>query len=227
MYGLLSHQKHKYSAITFFQYSKLLFLHLFPNLLSSLSTFKLPTYLPFSLNQCPRQLDPLPTNLPCVSLPTHHRYCALLPFLWFSSLTPQNSINYSNLDPNNINNFRPISNLPFLSKILKKIVATQVHEHLTGNNIYEQFQSGFCAQHRNSPVKITNDLLLADDSGLLAILMLLNLTADFTQSPITSFSIDQLLQVLLRQHPHGSSHTSLAVQLVQLHTCSSQSNQKI
>lgn len=47
------------------------------------------------------------------------------------------------LDPNNFNNLHPISNLPFISKILEKIVATQLHSHLSLNNLYEQFQSGF------------------------------------------------------------------------------------
>lgn len=39
--------------------------------------------------------------------------------------------------------FRLISNLPFLSKILERIVAPQLHGHLPCNSLYEQFQSGF------------------------------------------------------------------------------------
>lgn len=73
-----------------------------------------------------------------------------------------------------------ISNLfPFLSKILEKTVASQVHTHLSYNNFYEQCQSGFC--HLNSTetslIKITNNLLMAADSRLLTILILLALTA--------------------------------------------------
>ncbi len=44
----------------------------------------------------------------------------------------------SNLDTSNFNNFRPILNLPFHSKILEKIVLTQLQSHLM-NNIFEYF----------------------------------------------------------------------------------------
>ena len=47
------------------------------------------------------------------------------------------------LDPNIFNNLRPISNLPFLSKIMENAVASQIQAHLSNNNLYEQFQSGF------------------------------------------------------------------------------------
>ena len=37
------------------------------------------------------------------------------------------------LDSNDVKNFRPVSNLPFISKILKKVVLTQLRNHLSSN----------------------------------------------------------------------------------------------
>lgn len=45
------------------------------------------------------------------------------------------------LDPSVLNNFRPISKLPFLLKILQK-VANQLIAFMNDNHIFEKFQSG-------------------------------------------------------------------------------------
>ncbi|XP_033839942.2 uncharacterized protein LOC117386640 [Periophthalmus magnuspinnatus] len=70
----------------------------------------------------------------------------------YHDLRPQSSLKLAaitpilkkpNLDPDNCANFRPISNLPFLSKILERVVGAQLQTHLTSNSFYEPFQSGF------------------------------------------------------------------------------------
>ena len=43
------------------------------------------------------------------------------------------------LDINDLKNYRPISNLSFLSKLLEKCVYGQINEHLHANNLLGQF----------------------------------------------------------------------------------------
>ena len=71
-----------------------------------------------------------------------------------------------------LDNYRPISNLPFLSKILEKVIANQLCEFLQENNIYEDFQSGFRANH-------STETALASDQGFVSVLILLDLSAAF------------------------------------------------
>ncbi len=51
------------------------------------------------------------------------------------------------LDPKDLVNYRPISNLRFLSKILEKVVSSQLYSFLEKYDICEDFQSGFRPSH--------------------------------------------------------------------------------
>ena len=50
---------------------------------------------------------------------------------------------YKDGDKSDVSNYRPISVLPILSKILERAVHDQMYNYLTRNNILNQCQSGF------------------------------------------------------------------------------------
>ena len=47
------------------------------------------------------------------------------------------------LDSDDMKNFRPVSDLYFISNILEKVVLIQLKNHLSGNNLLEIFQSAY------------------------------------------------------------------------------------
>ena len=78
-------------------------------------------------------------------------------------------------------NYRPVSNLPFLSKILERIVLDQLIEHCTQHGLYDQQQSAYRSGHSTETalLKIFDQLLDSMDKQQVSILTLLDLSAAF------------------------------------------------
>jgi hypothetical protein len=77
--------------------------------------------------------------------------------------------------------FRPISLLPILSKIIEKIVRIQLVNYLTEFHLLDPFQSGFKSRHSTATalLKITNDIYNAINQGEITLLTLLDYSKAF------------------------------------------------
>ena len=84
----------------------------------------------------------------------------------------------SKTDPHN---YRPISLLPVISKVIERVVHDQTNSFLTSNKILYKFQSGFRSNHStDSCLSYLNDKILKGfDSGLLTEMILIDLQKAF------------------------------------------------
>ena len=91
----------------------------------------------------------------------------------FQTCSCQTSVKKANLDLNSLKHYRPVSNLPFLSKVLEHF---QFHSLLL-----EPFQSTYRKYHsfEIALLHVVNDLLQVSDSGCVSVLSLLDLSAAF------------------------------------------------
>eukprot|EP00745_Piridium_sociabile_P040659 TRINITY_DN786_c0_g1_i8.p1 TRINITY_DN786_c0_g1~~TRINITY_DN786_c0_g1_i8.p1 ORF type:complete len:1132 (+),score=124.07 TRINITY_DN786_c0_g1_i8:119-3397(+) len=136
------------------------------------------------------ELDPVPSALlfECldVLLPymTHVINSSLLsgcfPDIYKSSVI-RPLIKKPSLDHNCLNNYRPVSNLSFLSKLLERIVLFQLFSHLEQNHLLNSHQSAYRRGHscETALLRIVNDLLLGFDNDKISVLALLDLSAAF------------------------------------------------
>ncbi|KAM9503181.1 uncharacterized protein ACWYII_000594 [Salvelinus alpinus] len=85
------------------------------------------------------------------------------------------------LDPSDVNNYRPVSLLSFLSKTLERAVLGQLSRYLSQNDLLDPNQSGFKTSHSTETALlcITEALRTAKANSLSSALILLDLSAAF------------------------------------------------
>jgi len=104
------------------------------------------------------------------------------------------------LDPADAKSYRPISNVSVVSKLLERIVSSQLVKYLKENDMLLYLQSAYRAMHstETAVLEVLADLLLALDSDDPAMLTLLDLSSAFD-----SVDHDTLLQRLQRSYGLG------------------------
>ena len=135
-------------------------------------------------------LDPIPTDLlkKCLDLLLPH-FTRVINSSLLSGVMPQSLkiaqvtplVKKANADRNELKNYRPISNLKFLSKTVERVATAQLTQYLVENDLYAKNQSAYRKFHSTETalVRIHNDILLAADKHLEAILILLDFSAAF------------------------------------------------
>ena len=127
------------------------------------------------LKKCIEELLPLLTSLFNASLesgsfPQQFKSAIIRPLL-----------KKTNLDVNELKNYRPVSNLHFISKVLEKLVVRRLEDHMSRNNLYDPLQSAYKLEHSTETalMKINNDVLVNLDQTRCTVLVSLDLSAAF------------------------------------------------
>jgi Reverse transcriptase (RNA-dependent DNA polymerase) len=127
-------------------------------------------------------LKMLKASLRDIAKPIQHivNFCLLnsiFPSLWKKSVVRP----IPKIDNPTVTDFRPISILPVLSKVIERAVHIQVTQYLTKNNLLDKHQSGFRAGHSTSTAlcKVTGDLYSNMDNGDITCSVLLDFSKAF------------------------------------------------
>lgn len=80
-----------------------------------------------------------------------------------------------------LKNYRPVSNLSFISKFLEKVINFRLEDHLQSNNLHDRQQSAYRAYHSTETalLRVHHDITSALDKGMCVVLLMLDLSAAF------------------------------------------------
>jgi hypothetical protein len=134
-------------------------------------------------------LDPMPTwlvikvlpsvlpaltkivNLALVNgMPHHYKEAIVTPLL-----------KKTNLNCDDFSNYRPVSQLSFISKLIERVVAKQIGQHLESNKLMDPMQSAYRSNHscESTLLYITNSAYSAMDNKQVMLMVFLDLSAAF------------------------------------------------
>jgi len=97
------------------------------------------------------------------------------------------------LDHNLMGNYRPITNLQFLSKLIEKVVLKRLNSHMTTNNLHCSSQFGYKKHHSTEALllQVVDETLVGFDKRNGTVLILLDMSAAFD-----TVDLNKLLKIL-------------------------------
>ena len=120
------------------------------------------------------------------------------------------------LNPSDPANYRPITNLTTLSKILEKLALSRLRQHIVSSDSFCRFQSAYRAAHSTETalLRVVNDLTIAACNGHPSVLVALDISAAFDtidhdvlcQRATSDFGIQGLALKWLRSFVSGRSN---------------------
>ena len=150
------------------------------NIVCRLSQFQLVTEdtLHEVIMKCPSKscsLDPMPTWLVKQHLPVSTPLLSKIVNSFLSSgsfpsglrraiITP--ILKKAFLDKNTLSNYRPVSKLPFVGRLIEKVVSGQVFDYISSNGLSDPYQSAYTKARSTETALacLQNDILCAIDN---------------------------------------------------------------
>ena len=85
------------------------------------------------------------------------------------------------LDKDSLNNYHPVSNLPFTFKLIERVMVKQMAKHLEENHLSEKFQSVYrwCHSTETALMSVLNGILMTPDRKQAVFLVLFDLSDAF------------------------------------------------
>ena len=156
-----------------------------PATLNSVSTYQIVSRIVMKSSTKTCALDPMPTWLLKELLPSiaplmtdfinSSLQSGVVPdSMKSAAVTPL--LEKASLDINILKNYRPVSNLPFVSKVLEGVVASQLKACKDYNDLHDPLQSAYKTAHctESALLKVQNDILRAVDHDGVAVIIIIN-----------------------------------------------------